>query len=591
MSVKSFWKAESTIPIIQTSKAVTALNGLSFEGGQEVRIKVPPSTKFFQPKECYLQADIKLSGGAVPTKLQLDSELGGQILIKDIRIYSSAEKGSVLLEEIQGYNSMVSIMRDFDTNDSEKKKRAMTEGATVWVPYTRGTRGSTKSSSADILTNPYFVEDPVGASSATTTGDKTGAMAFNTAKLCLPLETGIFRSEAIFPNMLTGLEVVITLEDAGKCVTQLDSVMRNRRLNLNPRFHSRSGSNVITGGGLAGAQIANGDTIAEIYLTTDNSQVDPYQCPFSVGETVSIVSQDNATLLTTDKPLVIASINASSTANNGAGLLQIVFDPADAVSTQVTTLGAGGVCCVVSQAVVDDAVYSPSYSLSNVELVVQEVDPGSAFEADMIQGMKMNGGVIAQDIVSCQNYRYSQNVNDIVANIRLPLQNARAKSIVCQPTDASAYTDSQRVSAKDTYVVAADTSEDITLNESTAGLRGISDNIQDFQFLYDGRLQPSRPVRCSKTSSKTSIDAQPLIETTKALLQGEVSAKSLHAFNSNFLVSRALALNKGVYDTRNKDFSVQVNYGNSTTKNKLWNNFVFHLRRINIRGDNISVEY
>jgi hypothetical protein len=591
MSVKSFWKAESTIPIIQTSKAVTALNGLSFEGGQEVRIKVPPSTKFFQPKECYLQADIKLSGGTVPTKLQLDSELGGQILIKDIRIYSSAEKGSVLLEEIQGYNSMVSIMRDFDTNDSEKKKRAMTEGATVWIPYTRGTRGSTKSSTADILTNPYFVEDPVGASSATTTGDKTGAMAFNTAKLCLPLETGIFRSEAIFPNMLSGLEVVITLEDAGKCVTQLDSVMRNRRLNLNPRFHSRSGSNVVTGGGLADAVIANGDTIAEIYLTTDNSQVDPYQCPFSVGETVSIVSQDNATLLTTDKPLVIASINASSTADNGAGLLQIIFNPADAVSTQATTLGAGGVCCVVSQAVVDDAAYSPSYSLSNVELVVQEVDPGSAFEADMIQGMKMNGGVIAQDIVSCQNYRYSQNVNDIVANIRLPLQNARAKSIVCQPTDASAYTDSQRVSAEDTYVVAADTSEDITLNESTAGLRGISDNIQDFQFLYDGRLQPSRPVRCSKTSSKTSIDAQPLIETTKALLQGEVNARSLHAFNSNFLVSRALALNKGVYDTRNKDFSVQVNYGNSTTKNKLWNNFVFHLRRINIRGDNISVEY
>ncbi len=572
MSVKSFWKAESTIPIIQTSKAVTALNGLSFEGGQEVRIKVPPSTKFFQPKECYLQADIKLSGGSVPTKLQLDSELGGQILIKDIRIYSSAEKGSVLLEEIQGYNSMVSIMRDFDTNDSEKKKRAMTEGATVWIPYTRGTRGSTKSSSADILTNPYFVEDPVGASSATTTGDKTGDMAFNTAKLCLPLETGIFRSEAIFPNMLTGLEVVITLEDAGKCVTQLDSVMRNRRLNLNPRFHSRSGSNVITGAGVGAAQIANGDTIAEIYLTTDNSQVDPYQCPFSVGETVSIVSEDNATLLTTDKPLVIASINASATANNGAGLLQIVFDPADAASSQATTLAPGGVCCVVSQAVVDNAAYSPSYTLSNVELVVQEVDPGSAFEADMLGGMKMNGGVIAQDIVSCQNYRYSQNKDDIVGNIRLPLQNARAKSIVCQPTDASAYTDSDRVSASGTYIVAADTSEDITLNESTAGLRGISDNIQDFQFLYDGRLQPSRPVRCSKTSSKTSIDAQPLIETTKALIQGEVNARSLHAFNSNFLVSRALALNKGVYDTRNKDFSVQVNYGSSTTKNKLWNN-------------------
>lgn len=590
-SSKSFWKAESTIPIVQTSKAITALNGLSFEGGQEVRIKVPPSTKFFQPKECYLQADIKLTGGTNATKLQLDPDLGGQILIKDIRIYSSAEKGSVLLEEIQGYNSMVSIMRDFDTNDSEKNKRAMTEGATLWVPYTRGTRGSTKSGAADILTNPFFVEDPVGAASATTTGNKTTAGSFNTAKLCLPLESGIFRSEAIYPNMLTGLEIVITLEDAGKCITQLDSVLRERRLNLNPRFHSRSGSNVITGAGAAAAQIANTDTIAEIYLTTDNSQVNPFQCPFSVGEHVSIVPQDNSTILTTDKALVISEINASATANAGAGLIQIVFDPADAASTLATTLAPGGVCCVVSTSVSSDATYKPSYSLTNIELVVQEVDPGSSFESDMLGGMKMNGGVIAQDIISCQNYRYSQNVNDIVANIRLPLQNARAKSIVSQPCDASAYSDSDRVSCTGTYIVAADTAEDITLNESNAGLRGVSDNIQDFQFLYDGRLQPSRPVRCSKTSSKTSIDAQPLIETTKALVQANISARSLHAFNSNFLVSRALALNNGVYDTRNKDFSIQVNYGNATTKNKLWNNYVFHLRRINIRGDNISVEH
>ena len=77
---KSFWKAESTIPIVQTSKAITALNGLSFEAGQELRIRVPPTTKFFQPKECYLQADIKLKGGTATgeaTKLQLDPHLGG----------------------------------------------------------------------------------------------------------------------------------------------------------------------------------------------------------------------------------------------------------------------------------------------------------------------------------------------------------------------------------------------------------------------------------------------------------------------------------------------------------------------------------
>ena len=142
MSV-SFWKAEGKIPIEQTSKAVSVLNGLDFTGGQELRIKVPPTTKFIKPNECYLQGDFtidsNLSASDYPTMLQLDEKIAGSSIIKDISIYSSAEKGSVLLEQITNYNSMVSVMRDYDTNDSEKNKRALTEGATVWNPKTRGT--------------------------------------------------------------------------------------------------------------------------------------------------------------------------------------------------------------------------------------------------------------------------------------------------------------------------------------------------------------------------------------------------------------------------------------------------------------------
>tara|TARA_R110001592_G_scaffold76428_2_gene230643 strand:- start:3498 stop:5258 length:1761 start_codon:yes stop_codon:yes gene_type:complete len=584
---KSFWRAESTIPIVQTSSAITALNGLSFTGGQEVRIKVPPTTKFFQPRECYVQADIKLKGGEAAgerTKLQLDPELGGQILIRDIRIYSDASTGSVLLEEIQGYNSMVSVMRDFDTNDSEKKKRALTEGATLWYPNTRGTQGSTRSGCADILTNPYFAEDPL-----TTDNKRTSFTndSFNTAKLCLPLETGIFRSDRVFPNLLTGLEIVITLEQAGRCITQLDSVMRGRRLALNPVFLSRNGS---TAG--AAADIANGDPIPSLHLTKDNSQTAPVNCPFCVGERVALVKKDNSSVLTTDKDLIITQINT-----NASGV-EIVFDQTGsvAVSNDGTTFTANSGDYLVSMAATDrvgavNTAYKPSFTLSNVELVVQEVDMGSGFENDMLGAMKEKG-VIVQDILSCQNYRYSQQAGEVAANIRLPMNNARAKSIISQPTDSTVYSDSARVSCTGTYDIATDTTEDRTLNEQCAGLRGISDEITNFQFLYDGRLQPSRPVRCSKTSSKTSIDAQPLIETTKALVQAEISAKSLAAFNSNWLVSRALALNKGVYDTRNKDFNLQVNYeGTAPSKNKLWNNYCFHLRRINIRGDSISVEY
>jgi hypothetical protein len=215
---------------------------------------------------------------------------------------------------------------------------------------------------------------------------------------------------------------------------------------------------------------------------------------------------------------------------------------------------------------------------------------GANYVADVMSSMKEKG-VIVYDMLSAQNYQYSQNKDDLVSNIRLPLINSRAKSILSLPQDSSVYSARNLMNGTGTYDIGAISTIDGTLN-AVDQMRGISDFLTDYQFIYDGRLQPSRPVKVSKTSSKHSIDQQPLIETTKALQQAEISARSLSEYNRNFIVSRALALNKGVYDTRNKDFNLQVNYQGATpTKNKLWNNYVFHIRRVNITGDNISVEY
>jgi len=582
MSV-SFWKAEGKIPIEQTSKSVSVLNGLDFTAGQELRIKVPPTTKFIKPDECYLQGDFlidsNLGASDYPTCLQLDEKIAGSSLIKDISIYSSAEKGSVLLEQITNYNSMVSVMRDYDTNDSIKNKRALTEGATVWKPQTRGTLGTTRSDCADCTdTNPYFSQ------TLNASGNKTAAstLEFRTVKLCIPLETGIFRSEKVWVNMLTGLEIVITLEDAHKVLRPLDSAMRNRRLRLNPRFHSVNGSDVPD-------DWTNGSSTTKFYIEKTNSNQTPATCPFVVGERIRFVSPDNLHMSDMDSPMVISQINSSATADGGAGLVEIVL------TGNRTNNGSDVVknsWFVFSESMFgSSAGYTPKYSFKNVELVVQEVDMGAPYVADIMSSMKEKG-VIVYDMLSAQNYKYSLNKDDTVANIRLPLVNSRAKSIVSVPTDATVYTAKALLDGDGTYDIGALAGVDGTLRAIDT-MRGISDHITDYQFIYDGRLQPSRPVRCSKTSSKFSIDQQPLIETTKALQQSEISARSLSEYNRNFVISRALALNKGVYDTRNKDFNLQINYQETTapTKNKLFNNFVFHLRRVNISGNSIEVEY
>lgn len=586
MSV-SFWRAENSIPIEQTSTSVPVVNGLNFTGGQELRIKVPPTTKFIQPEECYLQGDFKIQmpdqSTHDATRLQLDPRLGGQSLIRDIRIYSSPETGSVLLEEIQDYNSIVSVMRDYDTNESERRKRAMTEGATVWTPQNRGTLGTTRSECADTLTNPYSSPDYAGGN---TNGDFDNTN-FLTCKLCLPLETGIFRSNKIWPNMFTGLEIVITLEDAPRVLTQLDNVSRHKRYRLNPRFHSLNGSRDAPNdwGDNASA------TVFYVEALT-NSNNTPASCGFVAGERINFVSPNNASVssLTGADP-VIDSIELDSEAGK-VDLLKITL--------KAEVKGEDGPIVKKEWFMYSDSVlaspsgsYDATYSLSNVELVVQEVDMGSNYINDLTSKMKESGAIV-NDILSMTNYKYSQNALDTVANIRLPLNNVRAKSIICIPTDATVYSSKERIGAKGTYDIGANANED---GQLLAGdqFRGISDYISDFQFVYDGRLQPSRAVDCRKTSSKTSISAQPIIETQKALVQAGINVRSLADFNRNFVVARALCLTaggvSGVYDTRNKDFNLQVNYQGATpTKNKLWNNFVFHLRRIKIRGDNITVE-
>jgi hypothetical protein len=136
-------------------------------------------------------------------------------------------------------------------------------------------------------------------------------------------------------------------------------------------------------------------------------------------------------------------------------------------------------------------------------------------------------------------------------------------------------------------------STDINDNYNTrGGLVGIWDNLQNYQFNYNNRLQPSRKISTKKISAKDSIDQQPLVELEKALVQAGIQPRSFRAFQRNAVIGRALALQDGVYDCRGKSFSLQLEYTGSAGPeySKLLNNYVFHIRRLNITADGISVE-
>jgi hypothetical protein len=595
--MSSYWVASDKIPIEQKSVRIPAENGTDYIAGQEIRLRLDPTLKFFNPEETYLEFKVKInpptySASGIdnlpcPTRLSLDHETGGQCLVRSLRIH---DNNGVLLEEIENYNTLVALKYDYQTNESLKNKRAMTEGTSKHMVQTRGTFGNTKSDGNNWYNSTYsksFVGTaPINASF--TTND------FNTAKLCMPLHSGILSSDKIFPNMLLGgITITLLLEDNNRVFRLNDGVMRFRRLTLNPKFKDASNSDT----GRTNASVQTNGSFDSFRFDTINTigQV-ASQCPFVVGEKLgfqryvdgnaSVVDFANAShdpvvkVIRTSGEFVEVELN-SMVRVDGKGMTS-------------TGVGAESIFCF-SKSVGDATNYDATYTISDVNLIVQQVMPPASYESTMMRKMK-EGGTINYDFNSFTTYKYSQLSSDRVANIRLPINNSRCKSILCVPTDATVYTTIQNLNASTTYIqsdfgASYNLDADFILRSNRSGLEGIVDEASNYQWLYDGRLQPNRRVSLTKVATTKSIDAQHLIELDKALSQASITGHSFAKFNKNFVIGRALALGDAVYDARNKDFSLQVNYENTTapSKNKLWLSFVAHIRRIEISGNSVQV--
>ena len=248
--------------------------------------------------------------------------------------------------------------------------------------------------------------------------------------------------------------------------------------------------------------------------------------------------------------------------------------------------------------------------------------------------MMKGGGVLNYDFLSSTNYKYSQLKGDIVANIRLPLSQSRAKSILSIPCDSTAYTSRALMSGQTTQDLQHGTASVFTnpyvdtdytylvkpgmvtvgtvvggggtagvdrgrvygwdgdCFSDRSGYTGIWDNMSNYQWFYNGQLNPNRKVDVSKVSTGQSISQQGPVELEKALAMAGIRPLSFANYLSNACIGRALSLQDGVYDCRGRDFNLQINYEktDAPTKNKLWSNFVFHIRRLVIRGDAVSLE-
>ena len=597
----SFFTSSDKIKVGQTQVSVPSENGLNYRPGGRIDMFIPPTSKFVDLSQTKLKFDVKLTGvgtsaSANLMRLQLDAQTGAHSLIRSVRVFSGRK--TALLEEIEGYDVLTALRFDYETNENFKAKRAITDGATNYDPACRGTNGTLKTIQGNVVSNPYF--EKFGTNDAPNPTESVyNDSPFDSVKCELQLNTGLFRNEAVFPALLTdGIFLEILLQDKNRVFRSLDSTSLYRQVKLNPEYHSINGSD---GAALTSGSWADSAPSNVFYLTRGNNMTSVMNCPFVVGERVQMATSygptgaitkdcwDTAgiikqiefdTALAPDSVQKIKiTLNASVTNDSGVNLNSATY-PKSWIYSDATASGILG--------------STADYTVSNVEMVVQQIQVPDGYEASMI-GMMKEGGTINYDYRSFTNYRYSQLKGDNFANIRLPLIESRATSILCIPTDAKNYSVLETITASGTYLtnVPTATANETLYNRSCRpSITGIADNLQAYQLIYDGKLNPSRRVDISKISSKDSISQQWLIEAEKALAMSDIEPLSFLQFQDNFFIGRALALGKNaVYDARGKDMNLQVEYtGAAQGYDKLWQCFCSHIRRLEIKNGGVMVQ-
>lgn len=322
------------------------------------------------------------------------------------------------------------------------------------------------------------------------------------------------------------------------------------------------------------------------YIAQDNNLVGAdrvNRCPFVIGESITFVKEDGLTEATLSANFIISEINACAT----NGLIEIVSATTIAqTSGEAITNDAWRVVSVSVCGRDDDphSSYKASYTMSNVNLVCHKVELDPQFKAGMMAKIR-EGKAIEFDIHSVTTYKNSLLASDRQTSFLVHASNSRAKSILVSPTDSSVYTSAQLISASGTYSI-AENEADLTLNSNRSGYVGCCDFLSSVQYQMDGKLVPSRPIGTKKCATRNSVDAFHLFELEKSLDNAGITPRSFTAVLDNWVLGRGFAVGSGVMDLRGKDLSVLLKYEETSapTKPKMINSFVFHIRRLVMKG-------
>ena len=558
-------------------------NGLNFLENTQIHFDITRDVGFADLKNAFIEAEININGSVNAPCAQIYRNVGASAVINRLVIRSQGR----LLEEMNDYNLYANLKYLASEDEGILNKRSRLEGC---------------AKSYRIAQNPWVTQNGVNVGTAFT--DVNDTWRYVDRKVQIPLNcSGVFNKDQAHPCLAVPLEVSLLLERNARCMI------------VNPEdvvFELEdTGAAADTAALKTATQIKYGLQNAAAQYPTDEHLNVVSNLPLRVGQRVLLKKTGGAGNLANAGQCNITSINISA-----GGVINIQFGNADGTTVNYTDGATTGITLQVLND--DGSLFSNSatangitvvpqtinYQVKNPRLVVPKVIPSPEYTSAISTAIAK--GKYAMDIYSWVNYK--QAIPGAVSNSAtiIPADLSRAKSILSVPVEQASL---------DAFNL---------LNN----IQGKYLNATQYEYQINNKLLPDRPVPLSReingqfgtgaeTADGVTVNyiSQPdnaggsvlgglhTYEVGKALMDAGIDVKNLNFLGKTqnttatglhdgyWLVGRST----GPYGTSQNLMGISTNlyldYVDGTGPLKLLNNFVVHVRTIQLTPEGVMLRY
>lgn len=592
------------------------------------RALLPSYLGFIDPRETYVKFNLSMApngGGRSVGMIRPQKEAGAHALFRNVLIRDGTN--STTLESYEDYNAHVAMKQPYTAQDSITHKQELFEGV-MSDANLGGDTGNLYYAGSEALESADYA---TGGARNGALGGRNAPGKVLTPQLQFRLDTGLLRGNQVIPvAALQGLRTQLDMENtlracetatgelgtleatggsAGGYVLNATSTKQDTTLGASASQNDARNAGTNYTQSFFSVQVKVDCADAASPTANRNNPFDIGDKLFiraHIGRVINATTIDLANQADTESELgVITGFYVSSDTPYNLG---IYYTPQRAPGASFGNFPAGIDGGSAKFYVEDDVIFfkpsnrvlpqsnvlvstddgnvavgagsgnfvAPEYHLENLEYICLSVQPPEAYVSGLLKAASSERG-ISMDIQTTTTQRFNQSTAAGLTSNLIPCSQKRVKSVFIQPLAVNDFRDLTKRS-----------------------LSGIPDQARSYQFVYGNELIPTKNVPLSRYSAivpaiganqdeveQNYTEAIHLAQLEAALVNSGNMPRSLHQVSKNFVIGRAFSKYNQVADLSEQSLSARIDYENTATSLKIFNNYIEHLRRISITAGGV----